>query len=79
MRTASLTACRSARAIQQRLAAAAHLLEDAYPTIVTVRELHAEPPTPTQLKNILELGGLRIKVTLTIYSESVISPCRAKA
>eukprot|EP00959_Pyramimonas_sp_CCMP1952_P052377 1094935-Pyramimonas_sp.AAC.1 len=63
MRIASLIACRSARATQQRHLAAAHNLEDCYPTIVTLRELHAGSLTPTQLKYILELGGLRIKVT----------------
>eukprot|EP00959_Pyramimonas_sp_CCMP1952_P440239 9216707-Pyramimonas_sp.AAC.1 len=35
--------------------AAAHTLEDCCPTIVTLRELHAGPLTPTQMKYILEL------------------------
>eukprot|EP00959_Pyramimonas_sp_CCMP1952_P397814 8335261-Pyramimonas_sp.AAC.1 len=46
--------------------AAAPYLEDCYPAIVTLHELHAGPLTPTPLKDILELGGLSIKVTLTI-------------
>eukprot|EP00959_Pyramimonas_sp_CCMP1952_P097786 2043714-Pyramimonas_sp.AAC.1 len=46
--------------------AAAHNLEDCYPTIVTLREPHSGPLTPTLLKDALELGGLSIKVTLTI-------------
>eukprot|EP00959_Pyramimonas_sp_CCMP1952_P457375 9474842-Pyramimonas_sp.AAC.1 len=33
--------------------AAAHTLEDCYPTIVRLHELHAGPRTPTQLKYIL--------------------------
>eukprot|EP00959_Pyramimonas_sp_CCMP1952_P253741 5301111-Pyramimonas_sp.AAC.1 len=41
--------------------AAARNLEDSYPTIVTLRELHAGPLTPTQVKDVLVLGGLSIK------------------
>eukprot|EP00959_Pyramimonas_sp_CCMP1952_P206716 4322992-Pyramimonas_sp.AAC.1 len=37
--------------------------------IVTLKELHAEPLAPTQLKYILELGGRSIQVTLTIVAE----------
>eukprot|EP00959_Pyramimonas_sp_CCMP1952_P062332 1303166-Pyramimonas_sp.AAC.1 len=70
MRTASLAACRSAQAIQQTLAASRNL-EDCYPTIMTLHELHAGPLTPTQLKDVLELGGMSIKVSLTIDAESV--------
>ena len=58
--------------------AAAHNLEDCYPTIVTLHELHAGPLTPTQLKNILEIGGLSIKVTLTIDAESVFKSLSSK-
>eukprot|EP00959_Pyramimonas_sp_CCMP1952_P267343 5589664-Pyramimonas_sp.AAC.1 len=59
--------------------AAAHSLEDCYPTIVTLHELHAGPLTPTGLKDILELGGLSIKVTLmTIYAESVLKSLSSK-
>eukprot|EP00959_Pyramimonas_sp_CCMP1952_P175374 3665347-Pyramimonas_sp.AAC.1 len=50
--------------------AAAHNWEDCYPTIVTLHELHAGPLTPTQSKDILGLGGLSIKVTLTIDAET---------
>eukprot|EP00959_Pyramimonas_sp_CCMP1952_P288725 6038139-Pyramimonas_sp.AAC.1 len=46
----------------ETLAAARHL-EDCYPTIVTLHELHAGP------KDILELGGLGIEVALTIDAE----------
>eukprot|EP00959_Pyramimonas_sp_CCMP1952_P293873 6146115-Pyramimonas_sp.AAC.2 len=74
MRTASLTACSSYSAETP----AAHTLEDCYPTIVTLRELHAGPRIPTQLNDVLELGGLSIKVTWTIDAESVLSPCQAK-
>eukprot|EP00959_Pyramimonas_sp_CCMP1952_P321316 6723818-Pyramimonas_sp.AAC.1 len=41
--------------------AAAHTLDDCYPTIETLYELHAGPLTPTQLKDLIELGGLSIK------------------
>merc|ERR1712086_30635 len=58
--------------------AAAHNLEDCYPTIVTLHELHAGPLAPTQLKNILEIGGLSIKVTLTIDAESVFKSLSSK-
>merc|ERR1712086_164194 len=58
--------------------AAAHSLEDCYPTIVTLHELQAGPLTPTQLKNILEIGGLSIKVTLTIDAESVFKSLSSK-
>eukprot|EP00959_Pyramimonas_sp_CCMP1952_P066467 1387723-Pyramimonas_sp.AAC.1 len=58
--------------------AAAHNLEDWYPMIVTLHELHAGPLTPTQLKDILELGGLSIKVTLTIDAESVFKSLSSK-
>eukprot|EP00959_Pyramimonas_sp_CCMP1952_P330034 6910217-Pyramimonas_sp.AAC.1 len=58
--------------------AAAHNSEDCYPTIVTLHELHAGPLTPTQLRNILELGGLSIKVILTIDAEYVFKPSSSK-
>eukprot|EP00959_Pyramimonas_sp_CCMP1952_P082563 1725124-Pyramimonas_sp.AAC.1 len=50
---------------------AAHNLEDCYPTIVTPQELKAGPLTPTQLKNIMELGGLSVKAILTTGAASV--------
>eukprot|EP00959_Pyramimonas_sp_CCMP1952_P176416 3686680-Pyramimonas_sp.AAC.1 len=50
--------------------AAARNLEDCYPAAVTLHDLHAGPLTPTQLKYVLGLGGLGIKVTLTIDAES---------
>eukprot|EP00959_Pyramimonas_sp_CCMP1952_P447951 9379942-Pyramimonas_sp.AAC.1 len=58
--------------------AAAQNLEDCYPTIVILHELHAGALTPTQLKGILEMGGLSIKVTLTIDAESVLKPLSSK-
>eukprot|EP00959_Pyramimonas_sp_CCMP1952_P289688 6058560-Pyramimonas_sp.AAC.1 len=58
--------------------AAAHNLEDCYPTIVTLHELHAGPPTPTQWKDMLELGGLSIRVILTIDAESVFKSFSSK-
>eukprot|EP00959_Pyramimonas_sp_CCMP1952_P276983 5790021-Pyramimonas_sp.AAC.1 len=53
-------------------------MEDCYPTIVTLHELHAGPLAPTQLNDILELGGLSIKVTLTIDAESVFKSLSSK-
>ena len=53
-------------------------MEYCYPTIVTLHDLHAGPLTPTQLKNILEIGGLSIKVTLTIDAESVFKSLSSK-
>ena len=58
--------------------AADHNLEDSYPTIVTLHELHSGQLTPTQLKNVLEIGGLDIKVTLTIDAESVFKSFSGK-
>eukprot|EP00959_Pyramimonas_sp_CCMP1952_P361314 7567075-Pyramimonas_sp.AAC.1 len=58
--------------------AAAHNLEDCCPTIVSLRELHAGPLNPTQLKDILELGGLSTKVTLTNDAESVFKSWSSK-
>ena len=55
----------------ETLASAQHL-EDCYPAVVTRREfkMGAAPP-PEELKNVLEKGGLCIKVFLTIDDESV--------
>eukprot|EP00959_Pyramimonas_sp_CCMP1952_P067487 1408742-Pyramimonas_sp.AAC.1 len=58
--------------------AAAHDLENCYPTIVTLRELHAGPLAPAQLKYMLELGVLSIKVTLTIDAASVFKSLSSK-
>jgi hypothetical protein len=51
--------------------AAAHGLEDAYPTLITLHEIRHGVFTPESLKNLREHGGLAIKVTLTIDAESV--------
>eukprot|EP00959_Pyramimonas_sp_CCMP1952_P457543 9475113-Pyramimonas_sp.AAC.1 len=58
--------------------AAAYNLEDGYPAIVTLHELHAGPLAPTQSKDVLELGGLSIKVTLSIDAESVFKSLSSK-
>ena len=58
--------------------AAAHNLEDSYPTIVTLHEIKSGPLTPTQLKDVLEYGGLSIKVYLTIDAESVFKSLSSK-
>ena len=51
--------------------AAAHGIDDAYPTIVTMHELTSGVLTPEQLKGLREHGGLHIAVVLTIDAESV--------
>ena len=51
--------------------AAAHGLDDAYPTIVTLHELRTGVLKPEELKSIRERGGLCILVTLTTDAESV--------
>ena len=51
--------------------AAAHGLDDAYPTIVTLHELRMGVLKPEELKLIRERGGLCILVTLTTDAESV--------
>ena len=51
--------------------AAAHGLDDAYPTIVTLHELRAGVLKPEELKLVRERGGLCVLVTLTTDAESV--------
>eukprot|EP00959_Pyramimonas_sp_CCMP1952_P433497 9077791-Pyramimonas_sp.AAC.1 len=58
--------------------AAACAVEDCSPTIVILHKLHAGPLTPAQLKTILELGGLSIKVTLAMDAESVFKSLSSK-
>ena len=58
------------------LLAAAHSLDEAYPTIITLHELRTgHVLTPEQLKNIRERGGLQIHVTLTTDAESCFKSC----
>ena len=48
------------------LLAAAHSLDEAYPTIITLHELRTgRVLTPEQLKLMRERGGIQLKVTLT--------------
>ena len=59
--------------------AAAHGIEDAYPTIVTLHELNHGVFTPAQLKEVLEKGGrIRLDVTLTVDAESVYKSLTSK-
>ena len=51
--------------------AAAHGLEDAYPTVITLHELLEGVLSPAQLMSIREQGGLTISVVLTTDAESV--------
>ena len=58
--------------------AAAHNLDEVYPTLITLHELKAGPLTPKQLRDMRELGGLSIKVSLTIDAESVYKSLSSK-
>eukprot|EP00959_Pyramimonas_sp_CCMP1952_P243625 5092223-Pyramimonas_sp.AAC.1 len=58
--------------------AAAHHMEDCHPTVVTPQEPRAGPPRPTQLNDILEMGGPSMKVTLAIDAESVVKSLSSK-
>jgi hypothetical protein len=51
--------------------AAAHGMEDAYPTVVTLHELKHGILTPAELKDVREQGGLSLQVILTTDAESV--------
>ena len=51
--------------------AAAHGLDEAYPTLITMHELKHGILKPEQLKNIREYGGIKITVSLTTDAESV--------
>ena len=42
-----------------------------YPTLITLHELKDGALTPRQLKNIRELGGLKLYVSITVDAESV--------
>ena len=58
------------------LLAAAHSLDEAYPTIVTLHELRTGSKlSAEQLKMIRERGGLSIRVTLTTDAESCFKSC----
>ena len=58
------------------LLAAAHSLDEAYPTIVTLHELRTGSKLSSeQLKLIRERGGLTVKVTLTTDAESCYKSC----
>eukprot|EP00959_Pyramimonas_sp_CCMP1952_P333093 6974833-Pyramimonas_sp.AAC.1 len=50
--------------------AAAHNLDECYPTPITLHELKAGALPPRQLREMREVGGLAIKVSLTIDAES---------
>ena len=51
--------------------AAAHGLDDVYPTLVTLHEIKKGILTPNQLKRVRERGGLCLKTSLTTDAESV--------
>ena len=51
--------------------AAAHGIEDAFPTIITLIELKQGPLSATQLKHFNDVGRIPMQTTLTIDAESV--------
>ena len=53
------------------LLAAAHGVDEAYPTLITIMELKYGVIPPEKLKLFREQGGVRLKVTLTLDAESV--------
>ena len=69
---------RTVSSYSTKILASAHNLEDSFPTIVALHELHAGPLTPTQRRGILEPGGLSIQVTMTIDAESVFKSLSSK-
>eukprot|EP00959_Pyramimonas_sp_CCMP1952_P190684 3988063-Pyramimonas_sp.AAC.1 len=77
MRTAILAACKSDQATQQRHPQQPIIWRTVIPRLI-LHEFHAGPLTPTQLKDVLELGGLCIEVTLTIEAESVFESLSSK-
>eukprot|EP00959_Pyramimonas_sp_CCMP1952_P364707 7637484-Pyramimonas_sp.AAC.1 len=58
--------------------AAAHNLDECYPTLITLHELKAGALNPRQLRDMREVGGLAIKVSLTIDAESVCKSFSSK-
>jgi len=60
------------------LLAAAHGVEHAFPTIVTLEECTHGVLKPEALKQLREQGGLRIDVTLTVDAESVFKSLTGK-
>ena len=61
-----------------RLLAAAHGLDDAYPTLITMHALEHGILKPEQLKCIREYGGIKFTVTLTTDAESVYKSLTSK-
>ena len=51
--------------------AAAHGIDDSFPTIITIHEIKHGAMTAAQLEDVREAGGLKIKILLTIDAESV--------
>jgi hypothetical protein len=58
--------------------AAAHGVDDAYPTMITIHELNHGVLTPEQLKHLREYGGLLVEVTLTTDAESLYKSLTSK-
>ena len=51
--------------------AAAHGIDDAYPSLITLAELKYGVLSPKQLKDHREIGGMHLKVVVTLDAESV--------
>ena len=58
--------------------AAAHNLDECYPTLITLHELKSGTLSPKQLRDIREVGGLSVKVSLTIDADSVYESLSSK-
>jgi hypothetical protein len=58
--------------------AAAHGVDEAYPTMITIQELTNGVMTPEQLKHLREYGGLLVEVTLTTDAESLYKSLTSK-
>ena len=58
--------------------AAAHGVDDVFPTLVTLHELANWVTIRPEIKQIREVGGLCIHITLTTDAESVYKSPRAE-
>eukprot|EP00959_Pyramimonas_sp_CCMP1952_P422230 8845015-Pyramimonas_sp.AAC.1 len=58
--------------------AAAHNFDECYPTLITLHGLKAGALTPRQLRDMREVGGLPINLSLTIGAEYVYQSLSSK-
>eukprot|EP00959_Pyramimonas_sp_CCMP1952_P366568 7677428-Pyramimonas_sp.AAC.1 len=55
-----------------------HNLDECYPTLIALHELKAGGLTPRQLRDMRDIGGLAIKVSLTNDAASVYKSLSSK-